>query len=52
MKNVVASATGTLNASLQAIAEEFKDVTVTADTPVSTLNSIISRYPVTGEPKG
>jgi hypothetical protein len=52
VKNVVTSISGGLNASLQAIAEEFKDVKVTGDTPVSVLNSLLVRYPPTSEPKG
>ena len=52
VQNVVASVTSGFNASLQAIAEEFKDVNVTGDTPVSVLNNIIARYPTSTEPKG
>lgn len=52
MKNIVEHVTGNLQASLKAIAEEFKDVKVNEDTPVSVLNSLIARYPTSSEPKG
>lgn len=52
MQNIVEAATGNFTASLQAIADEFKDVNVSGDTPVSVLNSLITRYPTTAEPKG
>lgn len=52
VKNIVDAANSGLTASLQAIADEFKDVKVSEDTPVSVLNSLLARFPASSEPKG
>ena len=41
-----------LTNSLQTIAEQFKDVDVSGDTPRGVLNDLLSRYPKTSEVKG
>jgi hypothetical protein len=41
-----------LSNSLQEIAEEYKEVDVSGDTPRDVLNDLLSRYPKTSEVKG
>jgi len=41
-----------LSSSLKAIEDEFKDVEISGNTPVSVLNDLMSRYPKTEEAKG
>jgi hypothetical protein len=41
-----------LSTSLQTIAEDYKDVDVSGDTPRGVLNSLLARYPKSGEVKG
>lgn len=41
-----------LSTSLQTIAEEYKEVDVSGDTPRGVLNNLLTRYPKTGEVKG
>lgn len=41
-----------LSTSLQTIAEEYKDVDISGDTPRGVLNSLLARYPKSGEVKG
>jgi hypothetical protein len=41
-----------LSTSLQEIAEDFKDVEVSTNTPREVLNNLLSRYPKTSEVKG
>lgn len=41
-----------LSSALQSIAEEYKDVDVSGNTPTGVLNDLMSRYPKTNEVKG
>jgi hypothetical protein len=41
-----------LSSALDQIKEEFQDVDISADTPMSVLNDLLSRYPTTEEVKG
>lgn len=41
-----------LSTSLQTIAEEYKEVDVSGDTPRGVLNDLLARYPKSGEVKG
>ena len=41
-----------MSSALKAIEEDFKDVEISGNTPVSVLNDLMTRYPKTTEPKG
>ena len=41
-----------LSSSVKAVEEEYKDVEIGSNTPVSVLNSLMSRLPTSTEPKG
>jgi hypothetical protein len=48
----IAKRIGGLSSSLKAIKEEFGDVEVSGNTPMSVLNDLMSRYPKTTDTKG
>ncbi len=59
MEQAVATSVGSVlqgaskvSAKLQAIAEEYQDVSISGETPPETLNQLIARFPVTEEVKG
>jgi prophage DNA circulation protein len=49
---IIAARAAGLSGKLKDIAEEFSEVEIGKDTPMSVLNAILERYPISGEIKG